>query len=293
MRPGIATHVFLQQRLTPALLETLVRGGASAIEVFAARHHFDYTYRAAVEELASWFRSNDVAASLHMPLFAYDGHWTRHTAPTLNLISSNKSTRIETMDEVKRALESAELVPFTTCTLHLGLKDDQWDTRALDDSLTAIEHLKAFAGPLGVRLLLENLTNEVATPAHLIEIVKVGHFSTVGFAFDVGHANLGQPQAETRDTPARSALELAFEAFAPAADRVASLHLHDNSGVRDEHQWPLAKPEPGSIDWKLVAAKSAAFPAETIASVELAHELGDDPAAVAKQAATIFPQLGL
>src|ERR1700755_3044538 len=150
MRPGIATYVFLQHRLTPALLDKLVSAGAVAIEVFSARHHFDYTDRSAVQELANWFRSNNVAAALHMPLFADETHWTKHTAPTLNLISPSKGTRIASMDEVKRALESAEQVPFNTCTLHLGLKDDQWDDRALDDSMTAIEHLKAFAGPLGM-----------------------------------------------------------------------------------------------------------------------------------------------
>jgi sugar phosphate isomerase/epimerase len=293
MRPGIATHVFLQQRLTPALLDTLVRGGASAIEVFAARHHFDYTDRASIQELANWFRSNNVAAALHMPLFADERHWTRHTAPTLNLISTNKSTRIQTMDEVKRSLESAEQVPFATCTLHLGLKDDQWDTRALDDSFTAIEHLKAFAGPLGVKLLLENLTNDVATPQHLIEIVNTGHFSTVGFAFDLGHAHLGQSIPETRDKPARSALELAFEAFAPVIAKIATVDIHDNGGVRDEHFWPHLQAVSGSIDWALAKRCLATLPSSTIANLELTHEFGEDAADVAKQAAAAFQQLGL
>jgi sugar phosphate isomerase/epimerase len=293
MRPGIATHVFLQHRLTPTLLDTLVGAGAAAIEVFPARHHFDYTDRGSVQELANWFRSNDVAASLHMPLFADERHWTRHTAPTLNLISPNKSTRIAAMDEVKRALESAEQVPFNTCTLHLGLKDDSWDTGVLDDSLTAIEHLKAFAGPLGVKLLLENLNNDVSTPEHLIEIVRVGHFSTVGFAFDLGHAHLGQGVPETPHAPAKSAVELAFAAFAPVADKIASVDIHDNNGVRDEHFWPHLQAVSGSIDWTLVQRELSKLLPNTIANLELSHELGDDTADVAEQAAAAFGLLGL
>jgi sugar phosphate isomerase/epimerase len=291
MRHGIATHVFLQQRLTPALLDTLVRGGAAAIEVFAARHHFDYSDRGSVMELANWFRSNDVAASMHMPLFADETHWTRHTAPTLNLISTNKSTRIESMDEVKRALEAAEQVPFNTCTLHLGLKDEQWDTRALDDSLTAIEHLKAFAGPLGVKLLLENLSNDVATPAHLIEIAKVGHFSTLGYAFDLGHAHLGQGVPETADRAAKTAVELAFEAFAPVIDKIASVHVHDNNSVRDEHLWPQQDAPKGYIDWALVKRLLRDLRPETILSLELAHELGDDPGQVVEDALAVWKLL--
>jgi sugar phosphate isomerase/epimerase len=293
MRPGIATYVFLQHRLTPALLDLLKGAGAKAIEVFPARHHFDYTDRNSVQEIANWFRSNDVAASLHMPLFADETHWTRHTAPTLNLVSPNKSTRIATMDEVKRALESAEQVPFNTCTLHLGLKDDEWDERVLDDSLTAIEHLKAFAGPLGVKLLLENLNNDVATPAHLIEIVRVGHFSTVGFAFDLGHAHLGQGVPATATAPARSAVELAFAAFAPVADKIASVDIHDNTGVRDEHFWPHLQASSGSIDWTLVQQELTKLPPNAIANLELSHELGDDTADVATQAAAAFRHLGL
>jgi sugar phosphate isomerase/epimerase len=293
MRPGLSTHVFLQQRLTPSLLETLVQGGAKAIEVFAARHHFDYTDRGAQLELANWFRSNDVAASMHMPLFADEAHWTRHTQPTLNLISTNKSTRIATMDEVKRALEAAEQVPFSSCTLHLGLKDDQWDTRALDDSLTAIEHLKAFAGPLGMKLLLENLTNEVATPAHLVEIVKVGHFDTVGFAFDVAHANMGQATPENRDSAAKSALEWAFEAIMPVAAKVVTVDMSDNHGMRDEHLWPLAVPVEGSVDWKLVAKCVQSFPKDAIGLLEIAHELGEKPTAVAEEAKAAWDVIGL
>lgn len=289
MQQGISTHIFLQQRLTPALLDTLASAGAAAIEVFAARHHFAYTDRDAVRELAGWFRSNPVSAALHMPLFDDDAPWTRHTAPTLNLISANKATRIDTMDEVKRALEAAELLPFTTCTIHLGLKDDPWETRALDDSLTAIEHLKAFASPLGVQLLLENLTNDVATPEHLMEIVQVGHFADVGFCLDIGHAYLGQSLPETRDAPARSGIDLAFAAFAPAANKVAALHLHDNHGVRDEHLWP----GDGEIDWSGVARHFAALGGEAIGFLEIAHELGDDPAQVAARASDTWPMLQL
>jgi sugar phosphate isomerase/epimerase len=282
MRQGISTHVFLQQRLTPVLLDHLATAGASVIEVFASRHHFDYTDRAAVAELAAWFRSNPVAASLHMPLFDEESEalWTRHTAPALNLISLNKSTRIETMDETKRALEAAEQIPLESCVIHLGLKDDQWDTRALDDSLTAVEHLKAFSGPLGVRLLLESLPNDVATPQHLVEIVSVGHFADVGFCLDLGHAHLGPSMPQTKDKAARSGIELSFAAFAPEAGRVGSVHLHDNHGVRDEHLWPGE----GSIDWAEAVECMKSLPSQTAGILEIAHELGADPAATVERA---------
>ena len=283
----MSTHVFLPQRLTPALLDTLHAAGARQIEVFASRHHFSYTDRAAVRELANWFASNDVIASLHMPLFTAEEElqWSRHTAASLNLIDLDKSARIEAMDEVKRALEAAEQVPFTSCVLHLGLKDDAWDTRSLDASLTAIEPLKAFAGPLGVRLLLENLPNAVATPAHLAEIVRVGHFDGIGFCLDTGHAALAEPVPETSYEPAKNGIQQAFEAF---GDKLAELHLHDNGGMRDEHCWPGE----GVIDWTKVAAHIAALKTPPAGILEIAHE-GVDAAQVGKKVRAAWEQLGV
>ena len=123
MQPALSTHVFLQQRLHPGLLDALHKSGAQTIEIFAARHHFDYSDRAAVRDVATWFRSNGVAATLHQPLYLSDrgsGQWSRHVAPNINLIDPDKSHRITAMDEVKRALESAEQVPISACVLHLG-----------------------------------------------------------------------------------------------------------------------------------------------------------------------------
>src|ERR1700678_159528 len=134
MQPGISTHVFLPQRLHPGLLDALHKSGANTIEIFAARHHFDYADRAAVRDIATWFRNTGVTATLHQPLYLSDRggafsdqgntQWSRHVQPNINLIDPEKSRRIAAMDEVKRALKSAEQIPISACTLHLGYKDD-------------------------------------------------------------------------------------------------------------------------------------------------------------------------
>ena len=102
MQPGISTHIFLSQRLHPGLLDALHRSGAGTIELFAARHHFDYTDRTVVREIANWFRDNGTAATLHQPIFSPEQseRWSRHVSATLSLISPDKSQRIEAMDEV-------------------------------------------------------------------------------------------------------------------------------------------------------------------------------------------------
>ena len=252
------------------------RSGATAIEVFAARHHFDYMDRGSIRELANWFRDTDLRPSLHQPLYP-DAQWSRHVAPTLDLIDPDKGHRIAAMDEIKRVLESAEQIPFRAITLHLGMKGDAWSPRALENSLTAIEHLKAFAGPLGVQLLLETLQNEITAPERLLEILRVGHFDTVGVTLDVGHAHLTDYQ-----NPG-AGIDAAFDLLRP---RIAELHLHDNSGHRDEHLWPGSSDI--GINWENVQRHIAGLPDDVPGMLEIAHELGETAESVTKQGARIF-----
>jgi sugar phosphate isomerase/epimerase len=279
MQPGISTHVFLSHRLHPGLLDALKNSGARTIELFAARHHFDYTDRAQLREIAAWFRDSGVAATLHQPIFTPEQseRWSRHVPATLSLISPDKSHRIDAMDEVKRALETAEQVPISAITLHLGLKDDPWDSLAIDNSLTAIEHLKAFAHPLGVKVLLENLQNEVTTPEHLLEILHIGHFDNVGITFDVGHAHLSD-----------TGIDHAFELLKP---RIRELHLHDNHGLRDEHLWPHSGSlADGTIDWTNFAKLTASLPAKIPGILEIAHDLNETAESVTTKATAAFDQ---
>ncbi|HEX6495744.1 MAG TPA: sugar phosphate isomerase/epimerase family protein [Acidobacteriaceae bacterium] len=274
MLRALSTHVFLRQRLHPGLLDTLARGGAQAIEVFAAKQHFDYTSRQHIKEIADWFQSSDVKPhSLHGPLYA-DSEMGRGGLPSINVVHHEKSRRIDGMDEVKRALEAAEILPYQFLILHLGDRDSDWDERTLEYAITAIEHLKAFGAPLGVKLLLENIQNEATTPANLAEVIRAGHFANVGVCFDIGHANLMQ------------GVDPSLETLLPL---IGSTHLHDNNGDRDAHLWP----GDGKISWEpaMDALKSA--PRSPAALLEIHYELGETPDTIAMRAAQTFEKFGI
>src|ERR1035438_8662463 len=154
MLRALSTHLFLKQRLHPGLLELAARSGAQAVEIFAARQHFDYASREHIAEIASWFHSNAlVPFSMHAPLFP-DREMGRAGAPAVNVLHPDKARRIDAMDEIKRALESAEQIPFKNLILHLGEREDGWSLRSIEHAIAALEHLGAFAHPLGVRLLV-------------------------------------------------------------------------------------------------------------------------------------------
>jgi len=269
----LSTHLFLNQRLHTGLLETAARSGAQAVEVFAARQHFDYTSREHVTELASWFRSNPLKPwSMHAPLFP-DREMGRAGAPSVNLLHPEKSRRIDAMDEIKRALEAADSIPFQNLVLHLGERADNWSPRTLEHALTALEHLGAFAHPMGVRLLVENLTSEPTTPEHLMEILRIGHLDNIGVCLDLGHAHI------------TVGVEAAIATF---GNRIAEVHVHDNHGLKDEHLWP----GDGTIDWPatLKALQALSTPPATV--LEISHALGDAPADIPGRIEKAFERLG-
>ena len=262
MIQGASTHVFYPQRLDTALLQALVNGGAETIEIFAARWHFDYADRRQMRELAAWFRDAGVPASLHQPL-SFERTFSRHEWGNLNLLDREKMRRIEAMDEVKRALEAAEVLPFLSCAIHLGNRTERWDEVNLEYALTALEHLRAFARPLGVQLLVENMEGEFATPEHLLEVLRTGHFDDIGVCLDVGHAHLGDGVAE--------ALEVLGE-------RVQELHLHDNQGVKDEHLWPGN----GTLGWEALWPAFEGLKSGVRGVLEIGYALRGDAAEQAR-----------
>ncbi|MGH9649978.1 MAG: sugar phosphate isomerase/epimerase family protein, partial [Terriglobales bacterium] len=212
--------------------EGLVRGGAQAIEIFAARGHFDYSNRRShVKEIAAWFRDSGVPLnSMHSPMFN-DYEWGRSGAPAINVTDADKKRRFEAMDEIKRALEVAEQIPFRFLVQHMGNSGDEFDPAKFEAGVSSLEHLHAFAKPLGVMLLVENIPNELSTAERLLEFIHAPHFDDVGVCFDVGHAYLAAGVAET---------------FDKLKDYIRSTHVHDNQHDRDSHLWP----GDGSIQWK-------------------------------------------
>src|SRR5208337_4553530 len=152
--------------------------------------------------------------------------WGRSGAPPLNIAAVEKRDRIAAMDEIKRALEIAEQAPFQFLVQHVGVSKESSTEQKLESAMTSLEHLRAFAKPLGVQIVVENIPNDLSTPESLVELLHTARFTDVGVCFDVGP---GIPQA--------------FETLKPF---IRTTHVHDNDQQRDAHWWPGS----GTIDWK-------------------------------------------
>ncbi len=245
VRKLVSTHLFRRQRLGPAQLDRLLAAGLDGVELFCARPSFDYHDRSQMADLAAWFRDHPLPLhSLHSPIHA-DEKEGRSGEPPINIADPDPRRRLEALDEVQRALEFSERVPFRYLVQHLGPSKVEWDLRVADHALTSLERIRLLAKQAGVAVLVENIPNGLSMPVRLLAFLEASHLDDVGICFDAGHAHLPEFLFGGGGVAA------AWDLLAP---RVRSTHLHDNQGGKDDHLWPGE----GTIPWDQLAPRLAA-----------------------------------
>jgi len=228
----LSTHVIVNHRLTAAWLNRVESAGVPAVEIFCAPQHLDCRDKSQIGELGHWFRDSDLKLhSLHSPMYT-DEIWGRSGPHThINITERSKAERIRWVDEIKRAIEIAEIIPFRYLIQHLGVSGQEFSEYFVEAAFGALEELVVFARQRGVEVLLENTPNELSTAERLQLFNSITHLN-LNYVFDTGHAHIGAGIAHE------------FEIMKP---RIRSLHIHDNDGKEDQHLFPGS--EGGTIDW--------------------------------------------
>jgi sugar phosphate isomerase/epimerase len=142
----------------------------------------------------------------------------------------------------------------------------------MEYATTALEHLGAFAKPLGVRVLAENLTSDVTTPEHLMTIFEMAHLDQIDVCLDLGHAHIAPGVAE---------------AISTLGKRIGEIHVHDNHGLKDEHLWP----GDGTIDWVATVEALKQLPAPPAAVLEISYDISDAPGVIPERIQRSFEML--
>lgn len=241
MQRILSTYRYVNQPLTPALLASIARAGIPGIEIFCATSHFNYRAPQSVREIA------DALGEYRLELHALHSPTERDSASGhqsgISISDPERIRRLDAVDEVKRALEVAERIPFRFLVQHMGSGRQEADPRKFDAAFASLEHLAAFAKQRGVTIALENKPDGLGSPASLQQFVKETHLQHLRFCFDTGHAHI--------ESGVGPGLEL-------MRDRAVTTHIHDNHGEKDEHLLPYE----GSIDWDaaLGALANAAEP---------------------------------
>src|SRR5579863_515440 len=234
MQRALSTHLLVNHRLTTVWLERIWDAGIPLVELFCARQHLDYHNRAQISELAYWFRDSELKVhSLHSPMYNDEVSGRSGPQAVINITEPVKNKRIPMVDEIKRALEIAETIPYRYLVQHLGVTGQEYDERSVDAAFTALEEISLFARQRGVEVLLENTPNGLASAERLLFFLGVTHLD-LNICLDVGHAHMNE------------GIEAAYRLL---KSRIRSTHVHDNNGKEDLHLFPMLAGGQGTIDW--------------------------------------------
>jgi sugar phosphate isomerase/epimerase len=271
MQRILSTYLLVSKKLNRELLAQIHGAGFQAVEIFASRGHFDYMSKPEVHAIAQGLADNHlILNSLHAPT-SRDMGVNREGGSPLSVTEVERVRRIEAMDELKRVIDVAEDLPFSRLILHMGGSRETADPRKRDAAFSSLEHLILHAKHIGVTICVENTTSEMGEPSYLRAFVDETRLTGLRFNFDIGHANLA-------DGPEEERIPKGFE---PLKDLIASAHIHDNHGEKDEHLAPYE----GKIDWPAALKLLATTPpgAALPLTLELKEKSGHDVPSFAEQ----------
>lgn len=209
--PQLRTHLpfILERRLNP--------------EIFFSADALDAATAAEVAEAAAVLKGEGLSCTIHSPFM------------DLNPGSLERLLRDATMHRFSQVLDAAEILKPEVMVFHPGF--DRWrygesTNQWLELSVAAWGKVLERARGIGTVIAVENIfEEEPSTLKALLEEIDDPNF---GHCFDVGHWNLFK----------QVGMEQWFEAL---GSRIKEVHIHDNSGTRDDH----APPGEGAIDFRL------------------------------------------
>lgn len=230
---GVSTHLFHGQRLAREHIREVGAAGFEMVELFATRTHFDYHNASTVADLRGWLAETGVVLrSVHAPIGESftNGRWSG----PLNLASSDPAQRQHALDEALAALQIARQVSFAVLVVHAGVPRNQQQAsgeNSREAARRSIDALAAAALPLGVRVAIEVIPNELSKAGPLVHFVEtVLDDGETGICLDFGHAHLDGDVVDAIET---------------VSEHLIATHVHDNRGRNDDHLLPFD----GTIEW--------------------------------------------
>lgn len=265
MQFGISTHLYHGTRLERDHLVEIAAHGFEAIELFATRTHIDYHDEASVARLAEWLDATGLRLhSIHAPITTgtAGGVW----GPAFSNAAKTQDARRLAVREAEASLAVARRIPVSFLVVHLGVPRERATPgdNDLDAARHSLEEIHEVAAPLGVRVAVEVIPNDLSTAPALVNLLEDElDLSHAGVCLDYGHAFLMGDLVD--------AIEL-------VSGHLVTTHVHDNHGHSDDHLAPFE----GAIDWAaaLMATQKVGYDGTLL--FELAG--ADDPRGVLEKA---------
>ena len=226
MEFGISTQIHRRKTVNVDLLESIRKTGFERFELFCNRPHLDFHDRILLRSIGRWFEENALPApSIHLPFMENVGPKEKIWISPLDPEPRHRESAI---DEIKRSLELAERVTPSYVVMHLGNPGEKFSPVAFDYAYSAVATIRAFAG---VRIMIENIPNDISTIERIQEFKSVAAIPDIGICYDTGHGHL--------------------QGITSGLEHIHTTHVHDNNGEKDEHLWPFE----GTLNWPALIEK--------------------------------------
>lgn len=234
---GLSTHAFAYNKLDEEIIGLIAGAGFEAVELYMHKPHFDFGDPQRVDEIQAALKKHGLKVnSIHCPFYrqieeAKKGKW-------LNITTGDEALRTETVEWIKKSISTASKIKFEYAVVHFG---DINDKKPAEDKWKAarksIDEIADHAARFGVKPVLENIPNEIASCAELKSFLDENDpADRLGICFDTGHAAM--------------AGEIPFGLIA-LKKRIKTVHLHDTMEFKDEH----ISAGKGILDWILILSR--------------------------------------
>lgn len=216
-------------------------------EIFFSGDTLDAILPEEIESVAKALANLNLSCTFHSPFM------------DLNPGSDEVMVREATRRRFRQVCAAALILKPQSMVFHPGY--DRWrygekQSAWLGHSLESFNEVLKLTEPVGCTIAIENIFEE--EPSTLLALIESCNHPRVRHCFDVGHWNLFHAPG--------IGLE---EWFAALGAHIGHVHIHDNSGSRDDHA-PVGD---GTIDFELYFRLLAQYAADAVWTIE-AHSRG-------------------
>lgn len=216
-------------------------------EIFFSGEVLDATLPEEIESVAAVLANSGISCTIHTPFM------------DLNPGSDEILIREATLRRYRQVCNAASILRPKVMVFHPGYdrwrygeKQSSWLGHSID---TFREVLKA-TEEIGCTIAIENIFE--TEPSTILALIESFNHPRVRHCFDVGHWNLFH------------ASEVGLEEwFAALGNHIAEVHIHDNSGLKDDHA-PVGE---GKIDFDLYFTLLNRYAPDAVRTIE-AHSSG-------------------
>lgn len=224
MRFGISTFFYIQKPLSD-IIEEAISYGIKAIEIVYEHPHIKEMDNELVRAIRD-YNKDGVQFAMHAPFIE------------MNLGSMIREIRDISKDRMETALEMAAEMTIDSLIVHPGYtflnRREGIKAKAFEYFIENLVKIVELGKTYGIRVCLENLYIPFCFFSNLKEFEGLHEVvPELGIAFDIGHGYIEKRLKHEHD-PEGAILKDMDEA---GIKHIFHIHLHNNIGIRDEHQF--------------------------------------------------------